>query len=94
MKAPSGLAGKSTLVTGGSRGIGRAIVELFAGEEGARVTFFYREQLDDRAANAAVPPVTSIDLPASPAGAFSVCPPRLRFIRKSRSRRRRRACGR
>jgi 3-oxoacyl-[acyl-carrier protein] reductase len=42
---PSGLAGKSTLVTGGSRGIGRAIVELFA-EEGARVTFFYRDNAD------------------------------------------------
>jgi 3-oxoacyl-[acyl-carrier protein] reductase len=41
MKTPSGLAGKSALVTGGSRGIGRAIVELLA-EEDANVTFFYR----------------------------------------------------
>ena len=42
---PSGLAGKSVLVTGGSRGIGRAIVELFV-EEGASVTFFYRGNAD------------------------------------------------
>jgi 3-oxoacyl-[acyl-carrier protein] reductase len=45
MKAASGLAGKSVLVTGGSRGIGRAIVELFA-DEGSRVTFFYRGNVE------------------------------------------------
>jgi 3-oxoacyl-[acyl-carrier protein] reductase len=37
----SGLSEKSVLVTGGSRGIGRAIVDLFA-SEGAQVTFFFR----------------------------------------------------
>ena len=41
MKRQSGLAGKSVLVTGASRGIGRAVVELFADEDAA-VTFFYR----------------------------------------------------
>jgi 3-oxoacyl-[acyl-carrier protein] reductase len=37
----AGLRGKSAIVTGGSRGIGRAIVGLFA-EQGCDVTFLYR----------------------------------------------------
>ncbi len=46
MLGDSELAGKAVIVTGGSRGIGRAIVELLAAE-GAAVTFLFR---DDRAA--------------------------------------------
>ncbi|HKD67257.1 MAG TPA: SDR family NAD(P)-dependent oxidoreductase [Candidatus Binataceae bacterium] len=41
MLGESGLAGKAVIVTGGSRGIGRAIVDLFAAE-GANVTFLFR----------------------------------------------------
>jgi 3-oxoacyl-[acyl-carrier protein] reductase len=38
----AGLAGKTAIVTGGSRGIGLAIVELLA-SEGVDVTFFFRD---------------------------------------------------
>jgi 3-oxoacyl-[acyl-carrier protein] reductase len=41
MTLDAGFAGKSVLITGGSRGIGRALVELFA-QEGADVTFLFR----------------------------------------------------
>ena len=41
MRPDPGISGKSAIVTGGSRGIGRAIALLLAAE-GADVTFFYR----------------------------------------------------
>jgi 3-oxoacyl-[acyl-carrier protein] reductase len=42
MRVDPGISGKSAIVTGGSRGIGRAIALLLA-EEGADVTLFYRD---------------------------------------------------
>ena len=57
MLAPdSGLAGKVALVTGGGRGIGRAIVERLAGD-GVDVVFFYRGNAE--AAREVVSAVTS-----------------------------------
>jgi 3-oxoacyl-[acyl-carrier protein] reductase len=41
MTLDAGIAGRSVLITGGSRGIGRALAELFA-QEGADVTFLFR----------------------------------------------------
>ncbi|HQR10437.1 MAG TPA: 3-oxoacyl-ACP reductase family protein [Casimicrobiaceae bacterium] len=66
MSMDGGLAGKVAIVTGGSRGIGRAIVELLAAE-GCDVTFFYRD--NDAAAEEVVA--------AGAAGALSIAAERV-----------------
>jgi 3-oxoacyl-[acyl-carrier protein] reductase len=45
MRIDPGFSGKTAIVTGGSRGIGRAVVLLFA-SEGVDVTFFYRDNAE------------------------------------------------
>ena len=72
MKVDSGLAGKIAIVTGGSRGIGRAIVEVLAGE-GADVTFFYR---DNAAAAADVVATGNAEGRAISADRVDVCDPK------------------
>ena len=63
MKIDPGLSGKSVVVTGGSRGIGRAIVLMFAGE-GCEVTFFYRGNVEaaDEVVAAAGGKVTAVQV--------------------------------
>jgi 3-oxoacyl-[acyl-carrier protein] reductase len=78
MLTDSGLAGKAVIVTGGSRGIGRAIVEMLS-SEGADVSFLFRE---DTAAAAEVVaagqitgrPITAeqVDVRDAPACALAV----------------------
>ena len=65
MQIDSGIAGKAAIVTGGSRGIGRAIVERLAAD-GADVTFFYR---DNAAAADAVVAALRLWVPATSLGA-------------------------
>jgi len=66
MDIDSGLAGKVALVTGGSRGIGRAVVELFA-RDGMDVVFFYRGN-----AQAAQDVVTAVQASGGKAQAMQV----------------------
>jgi 3-oxoacyl-[acyl-carrier protein] reductase len=66
MRLDSGLSGKVALVTGGSRGIGRAVVELFA-RDGVDVVFFYRGN-----ANAAQEVVDAVQATGGKAEAMQV----------------------
>ena len=75
MAFESGLSGKVAIVTGGSRGIGRAIVELLAGQ-GANVTFFYRG--NEAAANEVVAGVQA-------AGVFNVTRPVIPYMMSQRA---------
>jgi 3-oxoacyl-[acyl-carrier protein] reductase len=67
MTMDSGLAGKVAIVTGGSRGIGRAIVLLLSAE-GVDVTFFYRDNAVAAAEVVAAGKAAGVETSATAAG--------------------------
>lgn len=61
---------KSVIVTGGSRGIGRAVVARFA-TAGAKVYFTYHQHAEEAQATAAASGATALQCPQSDAGAIA-----------------------